>query len=221
MDFLRDADLSANRAAFLSSKFSEKGYEAPSDIVAADDSEMTHHMLQSELGMLAPEIRKFWAAVRGLWENDGGGDDFADGDVELGTVPKSLAEGRSEKKAMGGSQTVLDEECIAFLAKVNLEEIFPRIKAEAGGTITVEEMCDPDFVSDKMLVDFELSKAKIRRFRRAVREYSDGAASSYQASAPGGEAEDVGATGTDKQAQLDTNAKVKAADEFSQVGTTI
>jgi len=78
-----------------------------------------------------------------------------------------------------------DDECIAFLTKVNLAEVFPRIKAEAGGTITLEGLCNADFVSDKMLLDFELNKAQIRRFRQAVREHADGASSSSRASEAG------------------------------------
>ena len=183
MDFLRDAGLSANRAASLSLKFSEKGYEPPTNIAAADEWEMTDHVLRNELGMLASEIREFRAAVQGLREKGddriSADDDFADGDVELGTVAiKPRAAGKPRKKAEGGDQAVLDDECIAFLTKVKLAEIFPRIKSEAGGTITVEEMCNPDCVSDKMLVDFDLNKTKIRRFRRAVREHADEASSS-------------------------------------------
>ena len=93
-------------------------------------------------------------------------------------------------RATGSTQ---DDECIAFLAKVSLAEVFPRIKAEAGGTLTLEDLCNPDFVSDQMLLKFELGAVQIRRFRRAVCERAEGASSSPWTLAAIGGAADGGA----------------------------
>ena len=159
MNFFRDAGFNASRAQELSSKFSARGFETPSDLCETDDAEMSDTVL-AELSMLAPEIRKFRAAVAKLREPAGkepGGGDVEMGDVEMG-APMPVGPH--------------DVECLAFLKTANFVEIFPRIKAEAGGNITIEKMCNPDFVSDKMLVDFKLNKAQIRRFRRAVDDHA-------------------------------------------------
>ena len=230
MNFLRDAGLSANRSASLSLKLSEKGYEDPSDFVAMDDAELNDDVLRSELGMLAPEIRKFRAAINRLRERQAGDresavltDDFA-GDIELGDYSSGGTKGVQAAAPSGGRRlsakpaprvSSQDANCIAFLEKINLSDIFPRIKAEAGGTVTLEDLCNPDFVSDKMLLDFELNKAQIRRFRRACLEHTEGASASRRASALGGAADDDGGAAA-RQAQADADAKAKMANTFGE-----
>ena len=60
---------------------------------------------------------------------------------------------------------------MALLEKCNLVEIYSQIKAEAGGSISVENLCNPDLVSDAVLLGFGLNKIQIGRYRRAVRQY--------------------------------------------------
>ena len=112
------------------------------DFKGMSEKEVTDYLLQMEIGMLAPEIRKFRRALAAL--NDEGGADEEEGGVD----PRTAA-------------------CLSFLAKANLEDIFPQIKAEAGGSVSVEDLCNPDMVSDAMLLSFELNKAEIRRYHSA------------------------------------------------------
>ena len=197
MNFFRDCGFNLTRAQELSAKFSARGYEDPSDIITMDDDELTDAVL-AELSLLAPEIRKFRAAVTKGREALAKQRESAvlpdvGGDVEMGSVG-----GGGAVPMRAGPH---DAACIAFLKTANLVEIFPRIKAEAGGTVTFEEMCNPDFVSDKMLVEFKLNKAQIRRFRRAVDDHAkeaDAAAQSFSTS------------GAASQDQEDADAKAKA-----------
>jgi len=85
MDFLQGVGLSAKRAARLSLKFKEKGYESPSDF-SIDDAELSEAALRSELGMLSSEIRKFRAAVSSLGEKKIGASAMAGADREFGTT---------------------------------------------------------------------------------------------------------------------------------------
>jgi hypothetical protein len=63
INFLRDANFFANRAASLSLEFSAKGSVTPEDFATMEDAEITETALLSNFGMLPPEIRKFRAAV--------------------------------------------------------------------------------------------------------------------------------------------------------------
>jgi hypothetical protein len=186
------AKLPAAAAAALCAHLSELGYKNVQDLGSAMAHDDAADIMKKS-GLRGLQAIKFRRALKAL---------LAVEDEESGLFGAARPKGG----AHGGALTVLDEECVAFLTKVNLAEIFPRMKDEAGGTITIEEMCNSDFVSDKMLVDFELNKAQIRRFRRAVREHSDGAGASRRALAPWGAAEEGGA-----QARLDADTKAKAA----------
>ena len=210
--FLVNAGFNAERAAALSLAFTARGYEGATDFAAMEKDKLPDLVLKSELGMMAPEVRKFRAALKQLHELKAEAQeqraqraslDFADGGVELTAV--AMDQGTNGK----------DAECVAFLASVNLAEALSRIEAEVGGSITLEELCNPGIVSDRMLLGFELSKAQIRRFRRAVRKHADkrGCSSALATEVDEGDGRGGGGGGGGArgQDQLDADAKAKAA----------
>ena len=107
-------------------------------------------------------------------------------DIELGRVhgsgsamvaqaEESPSNGRHQSANMPApGVSSQDASCIAFLEKINMKDSFPSIKAKVGGSITLEDLCNPDFVSDKMLRDLTISSFQIRRFRGACREHTLG-----------------------------------------------
>ena len=101
---------------------------------------------------------------------------------EIGMLSLEVRKFKRAVEAFNRDQEVDEKEvaCLEFLADANLAYIFPDIKAEAGGTVSVEDLCNPDFVSDSMLVNFGLGKAHIRRYRRVVRLHQGGAAPSSE-----------------------------------------
>ena len=89
-------------------------------------------------------------------------------------------------------------------------EIYSQIKAEAGGRVCVEDLCNPDLVSDAVLLGFGLNKIEIRRYRRAVREHRAAEAGPDEPVAVGATDEELKAAAG---ANLGRSGAVAATDE--------
>ena len=104
-----------------------------------------------------------------------------------------------------------DPATVTFLEGTNLLSILPLLTAEAGGTVSLEEVCNAEFVSDKMLLGFNLNKAQVRRFRRAVQKrFSQVGAGSAAEEGAGASAEAAAArtrAATVEQERCDAQAK--------------
>jgi len=211
MDFLHEAGLSTNRAASLSLRMAEQGFEDPAAFAALSDDELDDALLRTQLGLMPPEARKFRAAVRALREEKAAeklatqaskrrrplsapmGGDAGNGGGRGAGVGRGGGRGTGRGGGRGSSRRAslearADAECGAFLANLCLPEgTLARVKAAVAESheapLALDDLCDPGIVSDEVLRDdAELNKTQVRRFRRAIRERNQAAEQDHSTS---------------------------------------
>ena len=176
-EFLREkAGISSERSVALAQSFAQDGYRIASDFQGLSEEDMTDYLLQTEVGMLEPEIRTFRRAVAAPDEE--GRVDEEEG-IPGKRDPISLAaESFKEREPitteqqsevmMAPSASDEDKSCMQLLRKFGLDDVnIDEIKARVGSEKLTFNNLNSDLISDEMLENFGFRKTKVRMFRHS------------------------------------------------------